>query len=75
MVEIAVADDPARQLAGEGGATFSALLLGVGGAYLGSQVYPGPGTAVGGVGGAIVGGLVGEEGAVWAYDQLRENEN
>lgn len=56
--------------AGWAGALAGCKVVGAGGAALGTGVEPGVGTAVGGVGGCIVGGIAGYYGAEWAAGEL-----
>jgi hypothetical protein len=66
----------ARVAAGWAGGWAGCETVGAGGAYLGTMVEPGVGTAVGGLGGCIVGGIAGYAGASWAagqaYDWVEE---
>jgi len=60
----------ARVVSGWGGAWAGCKIVGAGGASAGTLVEPGFGTAAGGIGGCIVGGIGGYFGASWAAGEL-----
>ena len=80
VYSIVVAEKKWRQVAkvaaGWAGATAGCETVGAGGAYAGTFVEPGLGTAVGGILGCVVGGIGGYAGASWAagrtYDWVEE---
>ena len=55
---------------GASGGAVGALAMGYVGAAIGTAIFPGPGTAIGGIGGAFIGAIAGRQGGVNVADAL-----